>query len=334
MHKGVREPNFLAEHVLTRDPWLYVELWLKRKKSNESLSYWTQARRFAEAADAMPIEAAPLAIYYSFLNATKALLTYKKCANGRHHGVSGDRPENARALLSNETVTFQMGGVLPDLCAYFGDSATKEKYSLSDILWNIPFIHRAYRLTFTGSTELFIPLENARYVKKNGSSESYFEAKLIDRFADKRRLVSIPKSFEIFEGDEGFIVRRKKTFKWFDGRSSDAKIAAAHQRLGQYHSQTRRLVVCISGNKDLWYLKKQVENNAPGSRHLLTLMFAAMHRLSELSRYDPNGFERHLAGQANWLITEFVRGAMDQFIDQVATEITGCQFWPPKTRTN
>lgn len=333
MHKGVRNPNFLAEHVLTRDPWLYVELWLKRQKSKDSLSYWTQARRFAEASEAMPVEAAPLAAYYAFLNATKALLTFKKCAKGKHHGVTGDRPENARAMLSNEQVTFQMGGVLPDLCAYFGDSATREVYSLADILWNIPFIHRAFRLTFKAKAELFIPLESACYVRKDGTSESYFSARIIDRFTDRRRLSSIPSSFEVIEDEGGLFVRRKKRFRWFVGRSSAEKIHEAHKRLEHYHSQTRRLVVSISGNKDLWYLKKKVANNNPGSRHVMPLMFAAMHRFSELARYDPNGFERHLSGQANWLITEFLRNSMDQFIDQVATEITGCQFWPPKIRT-
>ncbi|QRF68497.1 YaaC family protein [Rhodobacteraceae bacterium PD-2] len=110
------------------------------------------------------------------------------------------------------------------------------------------------------------------------------------------------------------------------------KLAGAIGGLQNYHAQTRRLVVNITGNRDLWYLKKQSDNNKAGGRHTVLLVFAAMHRLSELSRYDPAGLDRHMSGKANWLISEFVEGCLDQFIDQIATEITGCQFWPPKVR--
>ncbi|NYS79383.1 hypothetical protein ELY38_00055 [Vreelandella nanhaiensis] len=105
------------------------------------------------------------------------------------------------------------------------------------------------------------------------------------------------------------------------------------KRLGTYHSKTRRIIVPISGNRDLWYIKRNLSSNPPSERHGLTIIFAAMHRLSELARYDPNGLERHLYGTSNWLITEFMTNSADQFIDQMASEITGFQFWRPAIRT-
>ncbi|AUQ59388.1 hypothetical protein PhaeoP30_02496 [Phaeobacter inhibens] len=332
MHKGIASPDFTKEHVLSRDPWLYVELWLKREKASESLSYWQQAKRFADASNGMPTEAAPLTIYYSFLNASKALLTYKKATFSQHHGVAGVRPENARAALSTEIVHLKGGGILPELCRYLGESVGNSEHSLSDILWNIPFIHRAYCLTYHSKGELFIPLEEVRYVKSSTAEECWLEAQIVPRFSDKRKLLSIPSSFEYFERDGNTFVRRKKRFRWFGGRSNATKRKEAHQRLVRYHSTLRRIVVNINGNRDLWYLKRASDQNSAAERHTLVLMFAAMHRLSELSRYDPNGLDRHLSGKANWLISEFVHGAMDQFIDQIATEITGCQFWQPKIR--
>lgn len=332
MHKGIVKPDFAAEHVLSRDPWLYVELWLKRKKAYVAASYWKQAKRFAEASDTLSPEAAPLTLYYCFLNATKALLETRTLSQGRYHGVSGGRPENAKNVLASEIVDFQSGGVLPDLCAYLGESTQKHSYSLKDILWNIPFIHRAFRLTFKSASELFIPLESARYVKKGNSSEAYFEAEIIPRFSDGRMLSNIPSSFECFSQDGKMIVRRKKCFKWAASRASSEEKKRAKSRIGNYHAQTRRIVVNISGNRDLWYLKRQQPSNSVGMRHTLVLMFAAMHRLSELARYDPAGLDRHLAGQANWLLSEFIHGSVDQFVDQIASEITGCQFWPPKVR--
>lgn len=332
MHKGIISPDFTKEHVLSHDPWLYVELWLRRNKASESLSFWRQARRFAEASYDMPTEAAPLAIYYAFLNATKTLLTCKSTRHGNHHGVAGDRPEDARASLSNENVTLKSGGVLPALCAYLGENVTQQTYSLSDILWNIPFIHRAFNLTFSSKGELFIPLERARYVKKEKSTECWFCAEVIPRYSDNRKLSSIPSSFEYFNENGITLIRRKKRFRWYSGRSNKQKLGEAHRRLVSYHSSLRRVVVNINGNRDLWYLKKITPNNPVAERHTIVLIFAAMHRLSELSRYDPNGLDKHLSGSANWLLSDFIHGAMDQFIDQISTEITGCQFWPPKVR--
>lgn len=332
MHKSVRHTNFESESVLSNDPWLFVELWLKRNKKIDSLAFWLQARRFAEAASRMSVESAPLTLYYAFLNATKALLEVRATPHGNRHGVSGERPETAKASLANEKVQFQSGGVLPALCTYLGDTASSQEYSLKDLLWNLPFVHRAFRHTFTSSPELFIPLEQACYVSHDDTSEGWFQAQVVPRYTDRRILRHIPSSFEFFEDEGKTYIRRAKRFKWLRGRTSKQEKSNALVRLGNYHATTRRVIVTISGNRDLWYLKKSMAGNSLSERHGLAIIFAAMHRLSELSRYDPNGLDRHLCGNANWLITEFVEHSTDQFIDQIASEITGFQFWRPRIR--
>jgi YaaC-like protein len=59
---------------------------------------------------------------------------------------------------------------------------------------------------------------------------------------------------------------------------------------------------------------------------------AAMHRLSELSRYDPAGLIRYLDGKENWLLTEFIDLAPMQFIDEPVCEMTSLEFASPKIR--
>lgn len=333
MHKAIKNPDFESESVLSNDPWLFVELWLKRQKKSDALAYWLQARRFAEASALLGVEAAPLTLYYAFLNATKALLLVRGSTHGNTHGVSGERPEKAKASLANEIVTFQSGGVLPGLSGYLGESTISQRFTLKDLFWNIPFIHRAFRHTFTSKSELFVPIENATYVKSHTTSESWFQAEIVPRYTDGRILRHLPSSFEYFTEENKTYVRRKKRFRWISGKANKQTKAQAISRLTNYHSSTRRVIVPISGNRDLWYLKKSFADNPPAERHQLSVMFAAMHRLSELARYDPNGLDRHLCGSANWLISEFIEHSSGQFIDQIATEITGYQFWKPQIRS-
>jgi hypothetical protein len=58
-------------------------------------------------------------------------------------------------------------------------------------------------------------------------------------------------------------------------------------------------------------------------------MYAAMHRLSELSRYDPLALAGHFNVNHNWLLTEFIRMAPGQFVYGMASEITGLEFIRP-----
>jgi len=64
----------------------------------------------------------------------------------------------------------------------------------------------------------------------------------------------------------------------------------------------------------------------------LTITFALMHRLSELSRYDPIRLKKHFDCQHNWLISEFINLAPTQFIYAIACEITGQEFKIPGIR--
>jgi len=55
-----------------------------------------------------------------------------------------------------------------------------------------------------------------------------------------------------------------------------------------------------------------------------------MHRLSELSRYEPITLSKHLNSQQNWLLSEFIKSAPYQFIHEIASEITGEESLVPR----
>ena len=336
MHKSIRHWHFDANSVLSNDPWLFVELWLKREKKLEALSYWLQARRFLDAVPHTSVEAKPPLIYYSFLNAVKTLLLVRSTSYNEYHGMSGNRDQDAKASLSNEKIKFKRGGVLPSLLLYLGDGDSSNEYDLKNLLWNLPFIHRAFCHTYRSSADLFIQLEEAGYVIGDNDSFGWFQARVVDRYLDRRSLIKgIPDSFEILgeEMPEKIFIRRSKEFLWIPGKPKKRYMESALYRLFKYHSTIRRLVVTISGQQDLWYLKKSVSNNPASKLHGLTIIFAAMHRLSELSRYHPKNLDKYLCQKENWLLTEFIDHAPNQFIDQIASEITGLNFRKPGIRS-
>ena len=322
--RSVISPAWNDEKVLTSDLWTYVDLWIRRNaKGTDAQFFWQQAREFYRASLNLPITASPLALYYCFLNATKALLVSKKIAFSDHHGVTG-KYTSKKASLSNEEVTLKSAGVLPSLISYYGDQANGS-YTLKELLGNMAFVHRAYCLSYSEPYHFFSIFEPV-YVKAVGTSEAWLSAKLEQRFDDLRVLATLPPGFEKNVGfTEDLVVRKKKRFRWKSGakeRSNNLQV------LTKYHAKLRKDVTYIAG-ADQWYLKRRHSNLTTIDRHTPTMIFAAMHRLSELSRYDPLRLSRILDTQRNWILAEFIKTAPTQFLDEIACELTGQEIHVP-----
>lgn len=60
IHKAVIGADFKSPTVLTDNPWIYVDLWLRRNGQKKAAMYWSQAREFNKAAEGLPIESATL----------------------------------------------------------------------------------------------------------------------------------------------------------------------------------------------------------------------------------------------------------------------------------
>jgi len=163
LHKAIIQPDFNSKSVFVTDTWEYVEMWLKNEKKTESLYYWKQAKNFYYASKQLPKTSSPLTSYYCFLNATKALLTSKNIPYRELHGIKGETKSKKNVFLTSEFVTFQQNGILSELCKYIGETCNDE-YNLSDLLYNLPYIHRAYNLTYKSSNELFIPISEPVFV--------------------------------------------------------------------------------------------------------------------------------------------------------------------------
>jgi len=329
-HKAIVSPDFNYKTVLVRNHWDYVEMWLQKERKLEALMYWKQAEKFYQASLTIPETASPLTIYYSFLNATKALLKVKGKTFAELHGATG-RIQPGDTNLRNEIITFHRNGILAGLCSYFGETCNGEQYSLKDLLYNLPFVHRCFNLTFpTGYQEIFIPIYNPQFVFKDNSRQAWFCAELPENYRSQHTLNKlIPLGFERDLGDQNkYVIRTKKRFEW---HRSGLKKANNLLVLTNYHSKLRKKIHYIYGTNTLWYIKRTGQPNCI-DRHPLTIMFASMHRLSELARYDPTVLHRHLELKQNWLLSEFIKGSSIEFIDQIACEITNQNLMQPAIR--
>lgn len=333
--KAIVHPDFRSKTVLVTDTWDYVRMWLQRNKKAKALFYWEQAAQFHRATLQLPNTSAPLTAYYCFLNAAKTLLIVRGASFSESHGVSGES-KSERAYLSHEIVTFQAGGLLAGLCKFVGEPAQGETYSLQDILYNLPYVHRAFTLTFSSSPELFTPVAKPHFVRKASSAEAWFCAEITDeRYATQHTINKLPNHYEQDQSPEllekdVFVIRRNDRFNWRRGNGEEA---GNLQRLTQYHRKVRKHLMYIHGPSRLWYIKRGAGPKGYIERCSMTLTFAAMHRLSELARYNPTLLSKHLNSQHNWLLSEFIATARYQFIDEISSEITGQDFMIPGRRT-
>jgi hypothetical protein len=331
-HKATISPRLDARTVLTNSPWEFVSLWLRRQKQFDAQFYWNQAQKFSHASIGLDIQSAPLLHYYSFMNAAKALLASRSVNFVERHGVSADGNPlgSSRIDIANENVRIHPDGVLPSLAKYLNDTETKTTHTLQELLFNLPYIHRTYCLTYRGQSDMFFPLSDCLYVFNSTTKEVFLSAKLSIHYSTQRHIKKLPTGFvkdptvtnySVIRSSAGVHVKRAMITSSNDIASLISLNKSIHQDLNY-----------INGIQTLWYAKANVAGPARLNRSPLTITLAAMHRLSEICRYRPLQLDKFLSGQRNWLLSEFINMAPVQFIDGIAAEITGHQFMLPNVR--
>jgi hypothetical protein len=303
---------------------------LKRDKKDEALFYWEQGHTFYSASRGLPLGSAPLLLYYSFMNAAKALLSAKGIAFDARHGVTEWKTAVAsRDSLKTVGIQIKNNGVLPALSSYYGEPELRKKHSLQELFFNIPFIHRTYCLTYASQNEMFLPLTDCAYVFERPTNQAYLVASLSRDHASKRSMRRLPTSL-IPDPTRGPAAMRSHGSVPFVRPNKPTPTDL--KNLSALHKQLRKDLFYINGTQTLWYAKAVTAGPQRLERQCPTLVLAAMHRLSELCRYQPMSLALHLSGHANWLLSEFIEMSSAQFIDEVSSEITGHQVLMPNVR--
>ncbi len=174
--------------------------------------------------------------------------------------------------------------------------------------------------------ELFIPIIEPRFVHDKARKKAWLEIKLEPEHSNKTtlgRLIGYSLD-KYYNNSTTYTLRRNKTFNWDAPRNNPNNDSI--KNLNSYHEKIRRELRYIYSPNELWYIKRKNLTNNIIDKSTLTLTIGAMHRLSELSRYEPQTLSKHLSKDASWLISEFINKSMYQFIDHISSEITGSDF--------
>jgi hypothetical protein len=328
-HKAIVSPSFGELTVLTNSPWNFVSLWLKRNNQKKAIIYWEQARHFYDASTGLPTQSAPLLLYYSYMNMAKALLSAKSFAFDPFHGVTNPNRNTPRTKIdfSGEVIKIQTNGIIPSLSKYLGESETSNTHTLKDLLYNLPYIHRTFCITYKSQSPSYIPIKNCCYVKSSDDGKAYFRAKLTDKGVSKKSVIKkLPNTFtEFVDGDDSYI-------QSIDCCNWEKKKKRNIDNVSQLNQRLRKDLHYINGIEPLWYIKINPPGGKRINRYGPTITLAAMHRLSEICRYNPVELASYLSGQKNWLLSEFIEMSPIQYIDEIASEITGCNFAMPNVR--
>lgn len=325
-------PDFNCRTVLSNSTYEYVELWLRNQKGTryqEALFYWNQSKHFYNASVELPVDAKPLTSYYSIMNAAKALLVIQGInVIGIGHGVSSSR-QDITGNIRKDKIIYGATGVLNNLSRILEEPVDKHEYTVYDLLYNLPCVHRTFTITNRDATELFIPIEDISFALTNiqdvARREAYIRFHVDIAYDTAKMRVYLPNKvkYAIPPGDEMPYYRIKKQFKWNIHDSMGQRL----KDLIKYHKEARKAFYYIHGSQMLWYIKKSLPNNAHlVDRHSMTLIYGVMHWLSEQVRYSPNIFERLMKSKQNWLIQEFIDLGLPQFIDEISSEITGANI--------
>lgn len=328
--KPIVRPAFGVKTVLTNSPWTFVSLWLKRNKKTEALFYWEQAQHFYNASIGLPMQSAPLLLYYSFMNATKALLSAKSISFNPMHGVKAKpiNPNSGKTRITNEGIEILNHGIVPALSTYFLEPETQKKHSLSELLFNLSFIHRTFCLTRKSQHEMFLPLRGCAYVFDSTTKEVHFEAEFASDVTRLNLARRLPSSIIQNQSKSKLAIKSSSSIPWASSRPSETELNALYD----FHRTLRLDIHYISGSLTLWYLKTKVRGYRRLLRYSPTLVLSAMHRLSEICRYKPKDLSSYLDGPSTWLLSEFISMSPFQFLDEIASEITGHQFLVPNVR--
>lgn len=328
---AIENPDFTSRTAIISSRWEYIRFYLKkfhrgenRKRAEKALFFWEQAEQFYNASLSLSKESAPLPLYYCFLNATKSMLTFKGIKYDQWHGVTGNISSTNKKDLTSLTATMKPRGVCPALSDFLGHphpNFINKPYDIDTLFSNLVYLSRVYCISknIPHTKEMFIPLDDVFFWQKPDKRIT-ISANVDPKYS---HISNLPK-VNIYRPNDSPVVISWKSCK--EKLSRVNAIKSNSKEIIKFHKKIRPYFHEISaGINSRWYFK-DTSNTLHIDQHPAVIAFICMHRLSEISRYDPESMSSYLDGSSSWIINEFITASPFQFINNIASEITGEQL--------
>ena len=103
---------------------------------------------------------------------------------------------------------------------------------MEDMLYNLPFIHRTYCLTYTSQADMFVPLKNVEYVRNETTGEVFFRGEFVSDVSTSTVRRRLPATI-IVDPDRPTAIRSAGAVSWaYTHKASAAEL----ERLADLHS--------------------------------------------------------------------------------------------------
>ena len=315
--------------------------------------YLNQSKMYYQASKKEPFEVSMLSSYYCMLNLAKSFLSFKSnyvddfVGDFARHGIKEDHDDpgadfshikiryDKPLIFKNGNVLNKYGGVFPMLAKTLdNDFDTKwqegDGKSLKTLLYNLPFVQSSFMNTYetikNRIEELFIPLTigTTPYYFQTTKTSLELHAEIDTGYLKAEGGVLSENVKATLSGD--FIFDTDGQFKSKDSAPRNANNSISTD-LKELNTKLRKHFVYIGGNHPAWFIKRVgLVKKLPDdvlNISTITINMAIMHRLSEIARYKPEQLHRLMNGTESWLLNEYMKAALDQFVDEMTSEITG-----------
>lgn len=348
----VRQPEILATN-----PWDVIENVIRRNlnhrvRRRDALYFLWQAKDFWSAAQTAQITSKPLLLYYSMMNAAKALILYRGVAqtlNRAMHGLSEDTHLGTvrDPLLANVIAMPNKAGSA-NIFDLFGQAigcaplAQKQTYQVANLLPQIVIGHRLWAAVGR-RRERFVRADSVSFAIDQANRQTWLRID-IDR-SDLPTVMSSYKEFEV--GCRLAPAFRRVKFR--DTGSANSNHELLNEKFIRYESATPTSFITRAAERVndlagtlkpiLWpvvrstppyrryYLYASPSNAVPISP--LLSVYALVYFFGSITRYRPHLFDKVRESPFGMFVDEFLNTQGRQFLFLTASELVQRDVsWP------
>ena len=333
--RGIRRYG-LSDYLFAKSPWAVVqgaiEVRTAASRRAEAVAFLEQSRSFFDAAQDRDVAAAPLLLYYAFLNLAKAFALSSGVAPSLAEAMHGlkDEPGSKDDEIGTAAVAIKSGGTKPNVFPLYAQSlglsvpANHSSFSVTELMAQVVVGHRLWREA--GKKERFVALENIGFFHDAPTGGSAWIRIAVSR-GDLSR----------FDITQTKLMAQGQLDGLFDKvESEDPDLLCFEQTtpIAYHHraaDELKRVVAAV--RPVLW----RSATSMPPYRHYyvhLTPQSKVSERLPQLlslyllffyfgsvTRYRPHVFDSILDSEYGPFVREFMASQPDQLLYLLATEI-------------